>query len=65
MERDSLHEIHLSSSSLPDEPDFFPQADQGWLLILKKAMNSLLGQVHYAKFVPGAILLTTILLLHG
>lgn len=24
MERDSLHEIHPSSSSLPDEPDFFP-----------------------------------------
>lgn len=44
---------------------FFPQADQGWLLIVKKAMNSLLGQVHYAKFIPGAILLTTILLLHG
>lgn len=43
----------------------FPQADQGWLLILKKAMSSLLSHVHYAKFIPGAILLTTILLLHG
>lgn len=43
----------------------FPWVDQGRLLILKKATNSLLGQVHYAKCVPDAILLRTILLLHG